>query len=235
MVEGGCLMGDVTPITAAASRGRNTFSLLRWDWAAALARTDGLSPIARLVGYVLVTQFAHHETADCHPGWVVLAEAVCSSERTVRRAVVELEDAGFLSRGPGGHSGAKVAILFRFEHKPLVPASGADDAGKVVRNGHQKAVKSGHQKVANPDHQSGGERWPVLSRKVASSDNPPTPPYKDKPNYNQSGGDHIDLWAGKVLAREFIPQSAIRADMAREMLRRRLLTEADLRTAGVDW
>lgn len=172
-------MTNVTPISAA--RSNESFDRIRWKWAEAVAAHDCLSPLAKLIAYVLVSQFAHRETADCHPGWEVLSEAVGSSPRSVRRAIVDLETTGFIERGAGGYSGAKVDLLFRFEGRPLQSAS----PRKVVKNGQHKVAKNDRQKVATADHQQDGKRWPDLSKKVASSDNPPRPPYKDKPNINQ--------------------------------------------------
>lgn len=165
-------MGNIRALPI--DRKRESFDHLRWKWAEAVAANDTLSPLAKLLAYVLITQFAHRETADCHPGWDLLASAVATSPRSVRRAIVDLEAAGFLARGPGGYSGAKVALLFRIAGAPLV-------AGV-----HEMAAKTDRQKVVKIDHQSEKERWPDLSRKVAISDHPPTPPYKDKPNFNQS-------------------------------------------------
>jgi hypothetical protein len=230
--------GNVVPL--ADARKRAGFDRLRWDWAEAVSRAPDLSSLAKLLGYVLVAQFAHRETADCHPGWMLLAEATGASERTVRRAIADLERAGFLQRGPGGYSGVRVSLLFRIGGRPLVVGS----TEKVANPDHQKVAISDHQKVANPDHQSGEERWPVSVEKVAISGVPPTPPYKDKPNSNQrggadrsgeSGGGSAGVWAAAIREGRYVPPSALRPDQARDLLREGEVTEADLRRCGIAW
>ena len=221
--------GNVVPL--ADARKRAGFDRLRWDWAEAVSRAPDLSSLAKLLGYVLVAQFAHRETADCHPGWVLLAEATGASERTVRRAITDLERAGFLQRGPGGYSGVRVSLLFRIGGRPLVVGGAAEG---------EKVANSDHQKVANPDHQSGAERWPISVEKVAISGFPPTPPYKDKPNSNQRdgadrSGDSGSVWAAAIREGRYVPPSALRPDQARDLLREGQVTEADLRRYGIAW
>lgn len=63
-------------------------------WLHAVMRDRGLSPAARILGAVLISDFL--ETARA-PDIDLLAKALCVSPRTTKRALNQLEQAGWLT------------------------------------------------------------------------------------------------------------------------------------------
>lgn len=150
-------MGNVTRLSDAVLM--RDFNRLRWDWAHDVAANAGLTPLAKLVAFTLISRHADHATGHCAPGLAHLAATVATPERSVRRALTELEAAGYLARGPGGYRGTPVAIRF------FLGARGGAQPQPA-----EKPATDGHHRPA--------ERRPDPTRKVARSCIPPTPPYK---------------------------------------------------------
>ena len=63
-------------------------------WLHAVMRDLGLSPTARILGAVLISDFLEVARA---PDFDLFAEAICASPRVTRRALDQLERAGWLS------------------------------------------------------------------------------------------------------------------------------------------
>jgi len=72
--------------------------------------TKGLSPYAKLV-YAMLLSYAWGEKNNSFPGQVALAEDCGFSERTVRSAIHELEDKGFVTVIQRGLGKTNVYIL----------------------------------------------------------------------------------------------------------------------------
>jgi hypothetical protein len=120
--------------------------------------------MARLVAHSLAIGYANAETAECRPGAKALAADCGTSVRTIERALLDLENAGWIERLGGNAPGVLASIRFRFpeQHPPTV----ADE--------HPPRLADEHP--------------PTLAATPATIGNPPIPPYKDKPNMNQNAG-----------------------------------------------
>lgn len=70
----------------------------RFEWFKAVSQHKGLSGRAAHVAAVLATVFANDDTGQINPGLDTLAQHCNVSVDTIRRAVVELEAAGWLAR-----------------------------------------------------------------------------------------------------------------------------------------
>ncbi|WP_276946611.1 helix-turn-helix domain-containing protein [Haematobacter massiliensis] len=138
---------------------------VRWVWLERVRTDDTLSRTALHLAMVLVQVFANRRTARCNPGRATLAAELRVSERTVQRATVELEAAGWIERIGGGNRGGSVAFGFRF------PASGAGGKGGAVVS------------------LSAVERETEVRGKGDKNDAPPTPPYKEEPRKETKGGE----------------------------------------------
>ncbi|SFD17349.1 Helix-turn-helix domain-containing protein [Salipiger profundus] len=102
-------------------------------------------------------------------------------------------------------------------------AAGADPKRIVAEAERYRAENraGGRRYLCATDVWLSQRRWEA---RAAKSDRSSTPCARD---------DIVTFWAGKVLAGEFVPTSAISSGMAREMLRRELVTADALRAAGV--
>lgn len=137
----------------------------RWLWAKALAADGSLSAFARLLGYTLAIGYANAETAECRPSVSTLIKTLASSRSTVQRALSDLEGAGWIAR-LGGQS-PTTAARYRFELGNLYPTSRAARLQKPVPELTQEPVSE-------------------LGVTCVSFENPPIPPYKDKPKLKQN-------------------------------------------------
>lgn len=112
--------------------------------AEALNRFPGLSPIARRVGIELINR-ADRKTGQCRPSEGRLALSLGCDDRSVRRAKVELQAAGFLCwHTPGHHKRSIYQIMWsrlcdaalRLKRKIRQAADPA-----IAKARHDKAVK----------------------------------------------------------------------------------------------
>lgn len=78
----------------------------RYQWLKAVNRSD-LLPRAKLVASALVVEFYSKDTGRCDPGAQTLATATGQTLDTVKRAIRDLVDAGWLSRSEGRGRGNK--------------------------------------------------------------------------------------------------------------------------------
>lgn len=164
-------MSNVTSI--AEARKPRSWNRLRWDWQRLVLASD-LSMTAKTLAACLVSQFAHHESAECRPGVEALAEALNTSADSVKRALRDLEAGGWIVRAEGRGRGNRLAIGFQFPARE----KGADLPGFDAGKG------------GNPAPLSAAEKGASLRGKGCKSARPPTPPYKAEPNLNQrSGGE----------------------------------------------
>lgn len=163
-------MGSADVVSILEGTRSESWNKRRWDWLRAVSQEANLSPIARLTAYVLVTQFANSQTANCSPGVMKIAVAVATSKDTMKRALRALAAGGWIDRGDDFSRGEHMTITFRFPEN------------KGGRNALQAGCKN--------EPQEGGKTAPpggaFLSDKGCIFPAPPTPPYKDKPNTNQS-------------------------------------------------
>ena len=123
----------------------------RWGWLRAITGDGDLSPMARLLAHVLATQFSHHETAHCAPGTDTLADALCTSVDTIKRALRDLAAAGWLIRTEGRGRGNRSEIFFLGGNNvvPMICQKGLEASG----HDRPKAVPAPitrHEKGSNP-------------------------------------------------------------------------------------
>ena len=71
------------------------YSIFRNEWIAKITEDDELSSRAKLVAFVLVKHM-NNKTGKCYPSEERMASQSSLSVRTVRRAINELKDAGYL-------------------------------------------------------------------------------------------------------------------------------------------
>jgi hypothetical protein len=117
--------------------------------------------MARLLASVLTTQFSHHETAHCAPGTATLADALCTSVDTIKRALRDLAAAGWLIRTEGRGRGNRSEIVFLGGNNvvPMICPKGPETSGHARPNASQ-APSKGHEK--------GGNSAPVYNRNQAA-------------------------------------------------------------------
>lgn len=165
-------MGNV--VAMRKERKEATWNRLRWDWQRAVLKDCTIPERAKLLACVLVSQFSDHETGDCRPAQAALAAALATTERTVRRAVEDLEKAGYLARGAGGYKGTPTSLLFRFQGEIIA----INTFAKTDNRDRLCEVKAD-----SCDRLSEPQRRTAVTAKADSSDHPPKPPYKDNQIY----------------------------------------------------
>lgn len=107
----------------------------RQEWAAAVRQCRDLSMTAKMVAQVLALDFANRETGQCNPRRATLADHLSVSEATIKRALAELTDAGWLGRT--GATARNRTVNYTF----LSP-------GKVVAFGPRDRSNAGHERPA---------------------------------------------------------------------------------------
>lgn len=150
------------------------FNRQRWAWLKAVTADGSLSPMARLLASVLVTS-ADRDSGKCCPGNTKLADALCTSVDTIKRAFRALSDAGWLTKTEGRGAGNTSQIVFHF-HTNVVPLSTPETGPRperAERKGGNAAPFKAEKKGANL-REKGGKSAPSYN--------------KDKPNKNQSAG-----------------------------------------------
>lgn len=112
----------------------------RFEWLKAVMRQADLTPRAKNLATVLAVQFANETTGQINPGLDTLAEYLGTSVDTVRRAITDLSQAGWLARtvphGRGHLSSftlltpGKVVALHSVRPAVQRPATGTTTADK---------------------------------------------------------------------------------------------------------
>ena len=130
----------------------------RWGWLRAVSGDGSISPMARLLACALVTNFSHHQTAHCAPGFDTLADALCTSVDTIKRAVRDLASAGWLIRTEGRGRGNRSEIFFLGSSNvvPMMPPRGLETSERDLT----KSLKS-----PLPRHDKGGKAAPLYEGK----------------------------------------------------------------------
>ncbi|WP_177174676.1 helix-turn-helix domain-containing protein [Loktanella fryxellensis] len=151
---------DVPTIARRVDQNGN-WNRARWGWLKAVTGDGELSPMARLLAHVLATQFSHHETAHCTPGTETLADALCTSVDTIKRALRDLAAAGWLIRTEGRGRGNRSEIFFLGGNNvvPMICPKGPETSGHA-RPKPAQAPSKGHEK--------GGKSAPFYNRNTAA-------------------------------------------------------------------
>ena len=123
----------------------------RWAWLKAVTGDGDLSPMARLLAHVLATQFSHHETAHCAPGVDTLADALCTSVDTIKRALRHLASAQWLIKTEGRGRGNRSEIFFLGGNNvvPMICPKGPEVSGHDRPKAAPAPTKR-HEKGRNP-------------------------------------------------------------------------------------
>ena len=161
-------MAKVIALTGARP---GSWSKDRWAWQKAVWADGDLSAMARLLAGVLASGYSNHETGECRPGLKALCDAVGAHRATVLRGMAELVASGWVDRLGGEGPGKAASYRFRFPDQPeRVAAPRPERVAGLRHDGSQ-------------DHDPNGSQ--DCTQRVADLQNPPIPPYKDKPNMNQ--------------------------------------------------
>ncbi|MEC7763371.1 MAG: helix-turn-helix domain-containing protein [Pseudomonadota bacterium] len=144
----------------------------RWGWLESVRRDTSLTDTARLLAHVLALDYANHRTSECTPSIDELMRVLGKSKSTVKRAVLDLEDGGWIIRESGRGRGRKSGYGFLTRAK-VIPLKG-------VKNEPSKGVSPA------PFYRS--EKGSNLTSKGVK--NGPRL-YIDKPYKNHRAGGHV--------------------------------------------
>ncbi|SPF81933.1 helix-turn-helix domain-containing protein [Pseudoprimorskyibacter insulae] len=108
----------------------------RFEWMKAALQAEGLSPTAKNIVSTLAVVFANDETGQCNPSQETLADYLKVHRDTIKRALRELRNAGWLaSMGDGGRGKAP---LLRFLTPSKVIHFDAAKAGQITPKNDEK-------------------------------------------------------------------------------------------------
>jgi hypothetical protein len=138
------------------------------QWLATLS-TSTLSDRAVRVATVLALVFVNRDTGQCNPSRRVLAERMGVSEDTVKRALAELRDAGWIVIVPGRWRGATSSFSMVIPGGNVV-ALHRPSAPKAVQKGGQDCTPLRRGKGCN----SAGERGAELPPPIENPGSNPT-------------------------------------------------------------
>lgn len=252
-------MANVTSITVA--RRHVQWSDTRWAWKRGVRQDASLSDAAKVLAAALCDDWANHDSGFCNPSVATLAKALGKAERSIQRSIAALKAAGWLDtvvRGRGdrggngkGDQGSEFVFLMA---QPKAPETAPEPAENEPENVTQLAPfrEKGDTQRVTPVTVKGDIR--VVS---------PCTPYKDKPTLNQGaraggGGSKptkatasgqrvssdspeavergfIQFWAKTIRDGGYVAPSVVAPHRAQAMLSQGLVTEAELRSAGVGW
>ncbi|MEQ9257500.1 MAG: helix-turn-helix domain-containing protein [Roseovarius sp.] len=111
----------------------------RQEWAQALRRSHGLSMTARMVGQALALDFANGSTGQCNPSRERLANHLGVHQSTIKRALADLVNAGWLSKT------TDTARNRTAQHTFLIPGR---SRGEVVQFPPEKVANAGQKRPA---------------------------------------------------------------------------------------
>lgn len=193
---------DDASVGASAMPLRGDWNRERWAWLAGVNAMPGLSPIAKCLACVIVTQAADHITADCLWKNERFAVALGVSVDTIKRALRVLADADWLIRTDGRGRGNCAVLTFTAPcdlaaaqriAKQGNPARDtlADKGAAAVATSKKGCIpasaqpeKQGRTAPFSRDNRK-RKRVQDCVEKGAELHFPPTPPYKDTPNILQ--------------------------------------------------
>ena len=205
----------------------------RFQWLAAVRAAPDLSDRACRIAHVLVLDIANHVTATCAATNQWISEITGHSDSTTKRGIAELVSGGWVDRRPGRNCGS--ASHYRFVRRAkVVPLYPSQSPRKRGSNLTEKGGKSDRLEI---------KRGSNLTEKGGKSD---PPYYIAKPYSNHRGAQ----FAPKLSENPQVHHSAERAvrdfrggrpDALHEakpwvrdhILAARMLTEAELKTAGI--
>ncbi len=156
----------------------------RWGWMESVRRDETLSATARLLAHSLALDFANAKTARCDPRVADLLEVLGVSKPTIKRALRDLKEGGWIASCPGigrgNHSGylfltrARIVHLKEVKNDPVKGVTGEPfyDPLKGVKNDPEKGSKMSHPyNIDKPYKNHRGEKAPK-SFTFKASENP---------------------------------------------------------------
>lgn len=154
----------------------------RFEWLKAVLQAD-VSDSAKALASALSVQFANDGTGQINPSRKTLADYLGKSEKTIKRAVAELEGSGWLARtaGRGRGNATEYTLLSPGNVVPLRPVNGA---GKGVtsdpKRGHERPLLQAGKGV-KPVREKGSNLSTPIIRKEQSSEQKGRAPERDAP------------------------------------------------------
>lgn len=151
----------------------------RWSWLSAITADADLTPMSRLLASALVTQFSHHDTAHCAPGYDRLAAALGVTREAIKKVVRALVASGWLLRSEGrgeGHRSAFSFVMKAGHTTNVVAIAPKQSANRPQNQAAEGAVSSPFLKHQKGDRteQEGGQNGTT-----------PCTPYKEYPRHIQ--------------------------------------------------
>lgn len=152
------------------------------QWLAAVTVSD-LSDRAMRIANALALLYVNRETGQCNPSRKTLAERLRISEDTVKRAVRELEAAGWIVRIAGRWRGSPSSVQFVMPSGNVVALAPRAASGHAER-GVQTPVKGGQSRTPMQSGKGGKS-----ARERGANLHPPYMNPKGEPLTRESGRD----------------------------------------------
>ncbi len=104
-------------------------TLNRFEWLKAVMQADGLAATAKNVATALAVQFCNDETGQINPSQETIADYLKTHRDTIKRALKELRNAGWMMTiGNGGRGKApQIRLLSPSKFIPFRARKGGDD------------------------------------------------------------------------------------------------------------
>lgn len=154
---------------------------LRYGWVDAVCSDASLGAQAQVLAHFLAMRYANRHTAQCDPGMPELERATGRSRSTLKRAIAELIDAGWITRVVGRGRGNRSGYGFLTRARVV--------ALKGVKSGPKKGANTEPFYTAEKGSDQGcqeKQKGPNLNLKGVKSG---PPYYIAKPCKNHRGGD----------------------------------------------
>ncbi|WP_157001527.1 helix-turn-helix domain-containing protein [Paracoccus sp. S4493] len=122
---------------ASASKGMplpGSWNRVRWAWKRAVRRDARLSKTAKLLAVTLVDDFANNDSGRCNPTVSTLCEATGDPERTVQKALTDLQACGWIHRKKGRGRGRSSETTFTAEPEAAAQIGCARDNAPAGRS-----------------------------------------------------------------------------------------------------
>lgn len=177
----------------------------------------GIDPATKLVLWWLADRH-NKDTGRCDPSQEKLAEDCEMSRRSVNTHLKILEDKGIIERIQRSDlkTKRKISTFYRLFFENDNPQDVEKPCADIA---HRPCAESGKSRVQPAAHK------PVIKPKI----------YKNDFEREDTPADKLSLCALLILSGGYVSSSMFSPSMAREMIGRKLVTEAQLRKTGVSF
>lgn len=220
--------------------GGRGFRSQRHIWDECVRRDNRLSPFARLIAAELVKGFANAETGACFPTNDALAAMFDTTDRTVRRAISDLQKAGWLrcSKGVGRGNVTEYTFILQPGQKAVLYKSTPEMENKTGQNCPVLGGENDSQKRTKLSRKADKIVQPYYIAKPCKEPN--AREGAQAASFEDRRGSALRLWADQInesheSSRDFIFAAQITGVQARQMLAEGLTTPAALRHCGVNF